>query len=124
VIKTPECEKLSKVSEQSQKIGEFLDWLEAKSIVLSQSHEHTIGCYAPHDHEKCKRRHEKCERGYERCDVARLCGFLEGVLVPINVTFEKLLAEFYGIDLAKVERERRAMLASLAAENALKEVLR
>jgi hypothetical protein len=34
-------------------------------------------------------------------------------LQPIHVSNEKLLAEFHGIDLAKAEAERRAILESL-----------
>lgn len=34
-------------------------------------------------------------------------------LVPFSFSTERLLAEFFGIDLDKVEDERRAMLSSL-----------
>lgn len=30
----PECEKLAKVSEESNKIGDFLDWLSNRNVVL------------------------------------------------------------------------------------------
>ncbi len=32
----PECDKLAKVSEDSQKIGEFIDWLHSQEIELAK----------------------------------------------------------------------------------------
>lgn len=43
-VKTPECDKLSKIAGQSQKIGEFIDWLEEEGIALARHHEHTEDC--------------------------------------------------------------------------------
>lgn len=70
----PECEKLTRVSEESNKIGNFLDWLAEKNIVLAI---------------------------YETRDE---------LLYPLRKSFEKLLAEYFEIDLNKVEQERRALL--------------
>ncbi|HUX00071.1 MAG TPA: hypothetical protein VMY35_03745 [Phycisphaerae bacterium] len=36
---------------------------------------------------------------------------------PISVGPEKLLAEYFGIDMAKLETERRALLATIRAAN-------
>ena len=74
----PECEKLKKVHEKSQTIGEFLEWLEGeKGVVLMV---------------------EKEDETY-----------------PISFQYhtEGLLAEYFEIDLKKVEAERREMLADL-----------
>jgi hypothetical protein len=37
--------------------------------------------------------------------------------IPVNVNREKLLAEYFGIDLDKVEKERRKILEYLHQEN-------
>ena len=76
--KYPECEKLSAVSDQSQVIGEFIDW-------LGETHAAEIGVWRK-DH-----------------------------MVPIGIRMEQLLAEFFGIDLEKVEEERRAMLEGMSS---------
>lgn len=77
--KYPECEKLAKVEEKSQAIGEFLSWLSSKKEI-----------------ELCKERDDgKCSLYVARFDK------------------QALLAEFFAIDMEKVEEERREMLASL-----------
>jgi hypothetical protein len=79
----PECEKLAKVSEQSQKIGEFIDW-------LGWNKGYHISFY-PKDEET---------HAYPR-------------LAPIIENTEQLLADYFEIDLKKVEEERRAILKGL-----------
>ena len=57
-VKTPELKKLAKVAPDSQKIGEFLEWLSSKEIVLAdwddrdgelfqidQTREQLLACY-------------------------------------------------------------------------------
>jgi hypothetical protein len=75
----PEHEKLAKVSDRSQVIGEFLDWLRNdQGIVLAE--------YGPNDVDLFPaRRH----------------------------TIEDWLALYFKIDLAKIEREKRAMLEAI-----------
>lgn len=83
----PECEKLSSVQEESNKIGEFMDWM----IDNTSMH---------------------------------ICDFVEydngeSMFTPSShYTREKLLAEYFKIDLHKVELERRALLAYLQKVNA------
>jgi hypothetical protein len=72
----PECEKLQRVSADSQKIGDFLNWAQSNNIVLA--------IYTEEDE-----------------------------LVPSHKPFEQLLAEYFNINLNKVEEERRAILSSL-----------
>lgn len=86
----PECEKMSKVTEKSQSIGEFLEWLsEEKKVVIGSYQEFE----SPWDKEGCTRKE----------------------FAPFRYDTEKLLAEFFGIDLKKVEQEKRAMLAEIRA---------
>jgi hypothetical protein len=42
-----------------------------------------------------------------------MCGCRENELVPIHYDVQKLLAEFFGIDLDKLEQEKRTMLDEL-----------
>jgi hypothetical protein len=73
--KCPECEKLFKVSPQSQVIGAFLEHLKENGVKLSEWHRNS--------------------------------------LVPIRSSTEDLLAEYFDIDMDKVERERQALLEYL-----------
>lgn len=77
-METPECDKLSAITERSQVIGEFLDWLQ---------HERSV---------------ELCERD---------C--LSDKLMMCSSSIEQLLAEYFEIDLEKVEQEKRAILDEL-----------
>jgi hypothetical protein len=43
----------------------------------------------------------------------RMEGYREQVLVPVRLSPEQLLAQHFGIDLDKIEAERRAILAAL-----------
>lgn len=81
----PECEKLADVSEKSNLIGEFLEWLYSKDLVIA-GYEHN-------------------GRGWEELVVVRRYQGTNGI--------NKLLAEYYDIDLDKVEKERRALLSWL-----------
>jgi hypothetical protein len=89
----PECEKVRRASSTSQEIGEFLDWLrEEKGIALCKwqdtvRHSDEFGDYTP-----------------------------QGYYIVTERT-EQLLADFFEIDLNKVEEERLAMLKELRGRN-------
>ena len=86
-----ECDKMVEVKPKSNAIGEFLDWLkEEKGWVLAKAHTHNDGC--------------KCDDGY------RICGLHNDELIHCSYVLETLLAEFFGIDMNKVEVEKRAIL--------------
>jgi hypothetical protein len=88
----PECDKMHKVHEKSQAIGEFIEWLhDEKHIVFAKYHKHTENCYS--------------EDGRRMA-----CGMWEGTLYPEFVLINSALAEFFGIDLNKVEEEKRQIL--------------
>lgn len=81
----PECEKLEAVAEQSQTIGEFLEWLTGeRELVIA-----------------------------EWVKQENWAGQDTSELHPCPATQESLLAEFFGVDLKKVETERRALLTHL-----------
>jgi hypothetical protein len=80
---TPELEKLKAAAPRSQHIGEFLEWLGTRGIVL--------------------------------------CCYQNNILIEKRERPEKLLAQFYEIDLDKVEQERRQILEYIhSAESKLK----
>jgi hypothetical protein len=84
-------DKMREVRVKSQAIGEFLDWLQGEQEVqLMLYHKHT----------------ERCEDE----DGDHMCGLSEDSLMPEHRGIEKLLAEFFEIDLKVVEEERQALL--------------
>lgn len=97
----PEHEKLSAVREQSQTIGDFLDWLrEEQGISLRQWME-------PTEEVEALRWNEKPNDPPRFYTVKR-----PGYYSPEKKT-EDLLAEFFGIDLKALEAEKRALLESI-----------
>jgi hypothetical protein len=84
----PEHEKLKEVQEKSQAIGDFLEWLGyEKDVTLCEYFEPT--------------REERREEG-------AIAGYL-----PTNKKKMDLLAEYFDIDLNKIEQEKRQMLDEL-----------
>lgn len=92
--KYPECEKLHAVHEESQKLGEFITWLKSKVELASweENEDDDTNAYMPE------------------------------ILIPTykykgdNGT-QALLAEYFGIDLEKLEDERRQILEELRKAN-------
>jgi hypothetical protein len=72
----PEHEKMRLIKDQSQSIGEFLEWLQDKKEVIFAEYPETNS-----DH-----------------------------LFPLHLPTQKLIAEFFDIDLDKIEDEKDAML--------------
>lgn len=97
--KYPECDKLERVSDESQNIGEFIDWLHnEKGYCIANTHAHQEGCFARPE--------------FDDDDDAE-CGYKEDELQPIHLTIEKLLAEYFDVDMDKVEKERRKIIEDL-----------
>ena len=86
----PECEKLAEVSPQSNVVGEFLDW-------LSNEKNLTICTYTEDEDPMVL---GDCSSYY-----------------PYHYDTEQLLAEFFEIDLKKVEEERRQILEDIRKSN-------
>ena len=93
--KYPECDKIVAAHDKSQVIGEFLDWLKSRGIRLGQ--------WKP----------TPSELVLNRMTGKRIPADDEETFVEYFTSKEKILAEFFGIDLNKVEEERRAMLESI-----------
>jgi hypothetical protein len=95
----PEHEKMKAVHEESQAIGEFIEWLGwkkeirfAKWIKESVTHEDIWGKNPP--------------------KTTEIDNFIQ-----IELPIEQTLAEFFNIDLTKIKQEKRAMLDELRAAN-------
>lgn len=104
----PEHDKLSNISDQSQAIGDFLEWAGHKGWMLM--HETDIGDVRPCPDSifgrDCDGTCPKCE-GSQVVEVTRR----DWMLAPGST--EDQLAEFFGIDRDKLEAEKRQMLASI-----------
>jgi hypothetical protein len=72
----------------SEKVQEFIDW-------LYDHKQWTVAEFQEHEHRR----------------------FGE-VLVPVSLTREQIMADFYSIDLRKVDDEKRIMLTTIRTENA------
>jgi hypothetical protein len=75
----PEHEKLKVVQDQSQQIGNFLDWLSENQLTI--------------------------------CNLTS--GRIEDQYLPTRRNQEELLADYFDIDLQKIESEKRKMLKEL-----------
>lgn len=108
---TPELDKMHAVKDRSQAIGEFLEWLQQeKRLELAQWHSHTEDCQSFAIFGKEAAHPEELEDGhYHR----NQCGMSDQALYVFNYSIEKILAEFFEIDLQKVDEEKRAILESL-----------
>ncbi len=95
---TPTIDKMRSVKDQSQTIGGFLAWLQSEQKVqLMLYHEHTDRCLDEDgDHQ---------------------CGLSEDSLTPEYRSIERLLADYFEIDLTQVEKERTALLDWQRASN-------
>jgi hypothetical protein len=92
--KCPECEKLYAVHEKSQMIGSFLDWLFSNGRVLCEWYDFQ---YFDEDgdlaEEYVKDRYTEPEGYY-----------------PTHDTIESLLAEYFEINMNKVNKEREELI--------------
>lgn len=55
--------------------------------------------------------------GYAICTFEETPGYPKEQWISIRKSYEKLFAEYFGIDLKKVEQEKRAVLESLRNQN-------
>lgn len=94
----PEHDRMRAISDQSQTVGEFVEWLSSDKRIRLATYPDCISDTADH-----------------------VCGAGDCVksqhLYTVDTPIEKLLAEFFDIDLDTIEAEKRAMLDSLRAAN-------
>lgn len=94
-----ELEKLAVVSDKSQAIGEFIQWL----VGTKNYH---IARYLTDKEYDSDENVYWVDGLYEKKQFKRHKIGKEEPM-PIHIDIEKLLAEYYEIDLAKIEKERR-----------------
>lgn len=54
------------------------------------------------------------ETSYILAEFRMTPGYSEEQLMPVNASVQQILAKYFGIDLGKIEAEKRAMIAALA----------
>jgi hypothetical protein len=96
-IPTPETDKMLAVKDNSQAVGEFIEWLGRNKMVIAR--------YA-------SKEDEWADEGEERVAT----GVKEGDLLPVYTSIEKMLAKYFKIDLDKVEKEKRQILEDLRSK--------
>ena len=134
----PEHEKLLKVSELSQSIGDFLEWLSDDQKVWLAKHdvksENCRNCGHPKEHDyrpigsgfsQCshtEHRDGTCDHGDEcehfgacKCDQADFGN--PDILYYWPHTISNLLATYFKIDQQVLEQEKRAMLDNMRRMN-------
>ena len=104
---TPELDKLAKVAPLSQKIGEFIDvfLLQEKGLSIGRPHVHDATCRGWDEG-----RGKYNPRGSDRCET------YTNEFVPCSQSLDGLLAEFFEIDMAKIEKERKAVLKHIRSQ--------
>lgn len=110
----PEHDKLSKVSDLSQAIGEFVDFgLPKMGMEIYQRITRPCEC-------------RYCERGAGRRaywhSTDQLETMVKGVVQitdwqPTHRTIQSILAEYFGIDQKKLDAEKEAMLTAIRNSN-------
>jgi len=127
----PEHEKLSKISDKSQAVGDFLEWLRGEKEIVFAAYE-PARWFCPHCGEIPEERVHKArnlmvdDHGCRECigssDADRwksVVTFQSGGLYPRTLPpMEKLLAEFFDIDLDVIEDEKRHMMDAMREANA------
>ena len=90
---TPNLARQAEIQPQADAISKFLDWLRGdKGFILTK----------PHYHDETE-----CFDGSHRMPI---CGFGDEQLLAADVPMETLLAEFFGINLEALARERALYL--------------
>jgi hypothetical protein len=121
MAQTPELDKLFKVKEQSQACSEFLAWLQhTKKIILAERHTHDNSCGSPLS-ERADLFAELSRRDSILGQYRDVCGLADHGLYEYAYSIERLLAEFFEIDLNKAEEERRGILRRLQQDTERRE---
>lgn len=116
----PECDKMLAVHDQSQVIGEFLEWLDTQGLHIMQwrtfNEPKTCTCIFNEGH--TGERYNSRTHKWETCGKCNGTGLLEETYEVQQWThargsINEILARFFDIDMTKVEQERRAMLEQI-----------
>lgn len=96
---------MSKIKDESQSIGAFLEWLRGeRGLVIASYHSHTEECGCiPRD----------------SINNPANCGYVDDQLQPERIGIQELLAEYFEINLLEIEEENRRLLENLRKVAAL-----
>lgn len=118
----PECEKMKDVSDLSQAIGEFIDWLPSQGLCVAEKITRKLcpggGLFAKWTCAGGRKINDRTEDDEGECPVCEGSGEVdrnEPYWLPAGINIEQLLAKHFEIDLTKVDDERRSMLAAMRA---------
>ena len=109
----PEHDKMAAVKDRSQAIGEFLDWMPTGGYFLGQWA--CAGHYDP-DEKHVVAEHENRDIDYWFHQRGHLDGCDRVHATMANVGIERVLAEYFDIDLRKIDVEKDQMLASIRSD--------
>ena len=101
-----ELEKLERVKERSQEIGEFLEW-------LLETKKYRIAKYLTNEEYEGEENVWVDKSLFGDAKPIKRHTIGKNELMPLSIDIEKLLAEYFGIDLTKVEEERREILKEI-----------
>lgn len=109
----PECEKMKAASEDSQVIGEFLEWLGQQGIQLCKYQKEDVYHFESEEAESQYNELSRIEQSAWRYNNPSKFGTTYQGYNLVNINTEKLLAQYFKIDLNKVEQEKRQIINSL-----------
>ena len=104
-----ELEKLEGVKDRSQEIGEFLEW------TFSTKNYHIAKYLTDKEYES--EDNVYWVDGLYGKEQFKRHGIRKNELMPIHIDIEKLLAEYFEIDLVKVEEERNEILKEVRGQH-------
>ena len=116
MVEYPEHNKLHAVRDRSEAIGEFLEWLRGQRVnlmVWREDIEDTMPCS-----------NWNCIGGEVRGKPCPFCNgtgqttYMRKEWWPLGKTIEGILAEYFDVDLDKLEAEKRAMLDGIRMADA------
>lgn len=128
----PEHEKMSAIKEESHTIGEFLDWLRNQEIHLgiwrdywNNGEERYVPADADGQKLDCQYMHETSKENSRKYTNSSLFAMKNPKFeekpsgcYQEHRSAEEILAEYFQIDLKKIEAEKDAMLAKLRSQSA------
>ncbi len=114
-METPELEKIVVNHTKSQAIGQFLEWLQTEKNICF--------CITPEIHKALlyddlnagKMAEKQYYEAIEDIDKELKFTNTDFAYIPSPLDIEKTLAEYFGVDLDKAEKERQGLLDEIRA---------
>lgn len=114
-METPELDKIAKNNTKSQSIGLFLEWLQREKNICF--------CITPEVHKALlyddlnagKMTEKEYYAAIDDIDEELKFTNTDFAYIPSPLNIEKTLAEYFGVDLSKAEKERQGILDEIGA---------